>query len=128
MAGNSWQQPVAGQYSVGSLHYCTSVTVVGGADPASTGTWVTSLSAHTPEGCKAVDLRLIVGSGTTAGRTLSIRDPGDAWSTIIASNPSTSVQGRGNGVGFLDSSRNLRWTVNNSDVDSVSIILNGYYI
>ncbi len=129
MAGNSWQQPVAGEPSRGTLHNVTGyvIKVVDAFDPTTTATVVTDLSSYVPAGCSAVALRTSVVSAT-AGRNLWIRDPSDLQTSHGCTNETAGGTGRGDGIGYLDSSLNLRWKVDNSDVSSVTIWLTGYYI
>ena len=65
MAGNSWQQPVAGEPSLGTMHPCAANLVVN-IDPVDTN-WsaAVDISAVVPAGTKAVYCSLELRSANT---------------------------------------------------------------
>jgi len=126
---NSWQSPVAGEPSLGTLHPLTNWTEkpVDGVDPTTTVLQTIDCTSYVPNGCRAVHVRCAMVA-STAGRGLWIRDPDNLKTTVNCMNTSTTIESTADGIGYLDASRNLYWKVDNTDVTSVSIWLTGYYI
>lgn len=69
MAGNSWQQPVAGEPACGTLHFLSTgaVTIRNNVDPSTSNVYTDDLSSYIPVGSKAALFigRLSNGGGST---------------------------------------------------------------
>jgi len=128
MAGNSWQQPVSGQPSLGTLHYCASTVLVNNVDPAGTGVTAVDCSGSVPVGCKAIHIQCHVRSNTTAGRTLRIHDSDGSTQRWDVAEPVVNIYACGSGIAYLDASRNMYWSASNADVNLVYIAMDGYFI
>lgn len=122
MAGNSWQQPVSGEPSWGSMHPHLE-TIVDTYDPTTTND-ITVTCTNVPTGTKAIFGWFRFYS--TNARYLSIKDASaNTWSKgqNIAAN---------NAYGYfcvpLDSGKQFKYAVNNTDVSVVDIIMCGYFI
>jgi len=129
---NSWQQPVSGEPSAGTLHLLYDDQVLGTGAPA---TWanVTTYDASSivPVGAKAVLLAL-------AARTNS----GNATTVYVADSGGTTVYQRfqleGSGAVFerfawsalvpLDANRKFYLSKSTSDISAVRVDVVGYYI
>ena len=119
---NSWQQPVAGEPSLGTGHFHTETIL--NVDPASTAIQTLDISAYVPAGTKAVR-----GWGTfvsaTAGRTIQLTNAGG-----------TAVYGKSYTIAgattpfvwecAVDANRNIYWVVSNADVSSLLLYLVRY--
>ena len=125
MAGNSWQQPVAGEPSWGSPHTHVE-TLVDSADPASTGN-VTVTCSNVPTGATGIFGFCSVLSATTAGRALFIKD---SSGNIFAGsrNPTTAIRGYTSFQVPLNSSKQFLYSVDNADVNDVDIFMGGYFL
>jgi len=124
MAGNSWQQPVAGEPSLGTGHFHPGIIL--NVDPASTALQTLDISAYVPVGTKKVS-----GWGTfvsaTAGRTVQLEDAAD---TIVYAK-SYTVAGATKDFSWecaVDADRKIYWKVSNTDVSSLLLYLVDYYI
>ena len=79
MAGNSWQQPVAGEPSCGTLHFVASPTdanVYTNTTPTA-GTWYTVTFTGIPAGTKAV-IAFVYGADSAAAGYMFYRPYGSA--------------------------------------------------
>jgi hypothetical protein len=122
---NTFQSPVPGEPSLGESHYHYEELV--SVDPASTADQTVTV-ANVPAGTKAIEGRMRVLSNTTAGRTLSIKDPTDGNVVDYVSNPTTAIYGRSHFKVRLNSSRQFIWSVDNTDVSLVGIVMTFYEI
>jgi hypothetical protein len=123
MMANSWQSPVAGEPSWGTLHRHREVLV--SADPASTGSSIVTVT-NVPSGAKGIDGYMSIGSGT-AGRLLQVKDvAGNVWSAIT--NPTTAIRGFSSFRVPLDANKQFVWNVDNADVTSVLITMTTYFL
>ena len=125
---NSWQQPVAGEPSCGTLHLCPFTQVLS-TDPADTSIHALDLSAVVPVGTKAVFIEARIASATTAGRNLLLYAADGTTPQWLVRNPIVSASNwPGHGVAYLDASRNMYWQASSTDVSSVVIAVMGYFI
>ena len=123
MAGNSWQQPVAGEPSWGSPHTHVE-TLVNAANPGNTSD-VTVTCTNVPTGTKGIWGYATIG-GVTTGRVLNIKDSsGNVWRAIYEAYGTT---GEGSFFVPLNSSKQFLYNVDNADVSAVSIHLRTYFI
>ena len=106
---NSWQQPVAGEPSLGTPH--PHIDTVINTDPGATTLQTVSLAAYVPVGTKAVALQLALTS-TTAGDFAAFKDSTDTlfYATIRAQ--VANLQTDGWVIVPVDSNRNIYWKVN----------------
>lgn len=124
MAGNSWQQPVAGEPSWGTFH--THFEELVNTDPSSTGDQTVTCT-NAPTGTNGIVVRITISSATTAGRYVDVKDSsGNIW--YRCANPSTAIGGRGETLVPLNASKQFLWSVPNVDVSSVILVMLGYYI
>jgi hypothetical protein len=125
MAGNSWQQPVAGEPSWGTPHTHIEA-LVDAYDPAATTDYTVTV-ANVPTGTNGIGGWCDVLSATTAGRSLYIKDASaNTWTRI--SSISTAIPGRGRFLVPLNASKQFKWAVSGTDVNAVTIELTEYYI
>lgn len=128
MAGNSWQQPVAGEPSVGSLHLITPVQV-DTRDPTGSGYVVIDCSAYIPQGA-------LVGYFSLQATATAVPNPAALYRAtsdtsvcyIIArtmvANSANTVFGN---VG-LTSNRTVAVYSPSSALSNITTTLMGYYI
>jgi hypothetical protein len=124
MAGNSWQQPVSGEPSLGTPHY-HAATLVDNGDPAVT-TDITVTVSDVPTGTKAI-YGYCAFSSSTAGHTLQIKNSGGT----VCSQSRIQVNGQYMEFPFivdLDSSKQFKYAVSNAAVNGVYILLRFYFI
>ena len=125
MAGNSWQQPVAGEPSCGTPHRKYNLAL--DVDPASTAVQTLDLSALVPVGTKAVAVMLVMQS-TNAGDYLRICDSGNTEIYGYALAQVANVYCSGYCIAPVDSSRYIYWVINNARVVVARIYLQYYFI
>jgi len=107
----------------------TPVSLVTAADPANTNWNNVDVTANTSARCYAISVVCLIKSATTVGRVLYVAKNGDdtTATTLVAQNPATAVFGFGACIVEVDADQVFQWSVNNADVNSVSIIMNGYF-
>ena len=125
MAGNSWQQPVAGEPSLGTLH--KHFNAILGVDPGDTNWHAVDCSGQVPVGCKAIQ---VSASLTSAGGVRNVKfssaSAGDEDMNIHMS--VTGQRQWGDGVLYLDSSYQFWYQVDNADVSNLLVRITGYFI
>ena len=109
--------------SWGDFH--TKIATLYDGDPT-TATEQTITVSDVPAGAKGVYGYCRVGSATTAGRYLAIRDS-DSNNWAVTRNISTSLTGYTSFIVPLNSNRQFKWAVENADVNDCAIYLRGYW-
>ena len=125
MAGNSWQQPVAGEPSWGTphLHYVQALST----NPADTNITELDLSAYVPVGTKGV-IGWMQSDSTTANDNVYILN---AAGTEFYGRVIHEVANIFNSAMFIspvDSARKIYWKASNARVISLTIHLVVYFI
>ena len=125
MAGNSWQQPVAGEPSVGTphVHYAQLYT----GDPADTNWHSIDLTAQVPVGTKAIDIEASIQETAGVSRLLSISNA-SGGTAFRRARTISSQQGYCGGLMPISADYKIWWYVDNADVDNVTINMVAYYI
>jgi len=122
--GNSWQSPVTGEPSLGTMHLHPGTIL--DTDPASTSVQTLDISAFVPVGTK-----LVRGWGTfvsaTAGRTIQIVNAG-ATEVYAKSYSVAGATKDFSWEGAVDANRNIYWVVSNTDVSALLLYLVEYSI
>lgn len=125
MAGNSWQQPVSGETSVGTPKWHWKELYNG--NPSAT-TWQTiDLTSEVPVGASMISVVGTFQETGGAGRIIEISNA-TAGTAYITDSLNGSFAQQFSGFLPLTSSRILCWNVDNADVDSVIINMSTYFL
>lgn len=125
MAGNSWQQPVAGEPSWGTFH-THKETLVNSVNPSNTVT-TTVTCASVPWGVVGISgYARVYDNGNTKYILYLMDEDDDIWATIRQYNDNTS--GYGHFMVPLDENKRFYWWVSNAGVDAVDIFMRGYWL
>ena len=128
MAGNSWQQPVAGEPSWGTFHPHYSADVLNNVDPADTNWTAVDLSGHVPVGAKMVKIRVQCLSATTGHRMQfsGNSDGAQLWLTCYINTGSAINEVQGDVP--LSTERYIYRRANNAGIYGLYLTVLGYYI
>ncbi|MFA5376766.1 MAG: hypothetical protein WC455_13540 [Dehalococcoidia bacterium] len=124
---NSWQQPVAGEPSCGTLHPHFKELVTNGTPAA--GYYNVDVSAEVPVGTKAILLEVNHASAA-AGRYISVLTnstptPTSAFLYVIIA--VANQQASGSGIAFLTANRTFTYRASNTTL-GLYIRMHGYFI
>jgi hypothetical protein len=126
MPGNSYVQPVAGEPSLGTLHYLAANVAILNTDPADTNWHSIDLSAYIPAGAGAVKLYGQWTSGNVRNVQLS-----DSTGGVVRHQgyvPASNGYWSGTFDCKCSSARLIWWKAENADITNITLTLVGYFI
>jgi hypothetical protein len=126
MAGNSWQQPVAGEPSLGTLHYLAANVAILNGDPGDANWHSIDLSSYIPAGAGAVK---IYGQwvGTNI-RSVQLSDSNAGVIRHLGYIPVANGYWSGTFDCKCSSARLIWWKAENADITNITLTLVGYFI
>ena len=124
MAGNSWQQPVAGEPSAGTFHPKYAL-IMNNVDPADTNWHEVDISASVPVGTKAI---FVTGQFTTTVATNYQMSNANGGSSYIVNVAATNGYGGVCGIVPVSSTRTVWYKVGNAGVSGIYTYMSGYFI
>ena len=124
MAGNSWQQPVAGEPSCGTLHWHSAV--IYNADVADTNWHSIDLSAQIPAGAKAVKCHYEFTS--TGSHYIRFSNASAGTTYHQADCPIANGYATGQFDCPISSDLKLWWIGQSASIGTLTLTLDGYFI
>ena len=126
---NSWQQPVAGEPSLGTLHPCAA-TVVVSTDPADAN-WsaAVDISAVVPVGTKAVYCQLELRSANTTayyGQVAGDTTPSSPYLKGLCGSVASVSNQYVYGWVYLTSGLNLYWQAQSANISVLKVTIMAY--
>ena len=127
MAGNSWQQPVAGEPSLGTPHFHRWNSGI--AVPAGTGQQTLSLVGQVPTGTKAVFCYMgVMSAGVSSAKWIQVEDAAGNRTAWSGRNQVANAMISGSGFAPVDGNLNMFWRVGDVALTGIELVIVPYFI
>lgn len=125
MAGNSWQQPVAGEPSVGTFHFHYAI-VLSASDVPDANWHELDISAQVPVGTKAVHVWIQATSSNGTDEFYA----GDGTNRLVNTGyvQNAGQYPAGSGIIPVSATRTIQYKASNARIYGAYIFLTGYYL
>ena len=128
---NSWQSPVSGEPSLGTLHPITSWLTAINIGATAVGWYNLALPAGLPAGHRGIQISFEVTAGATPGGYFLVSRQGTADTTGLNAYTYTQVAGlksAGSGPVRIASGENIYYHVGGQNIAAATVYIVGYYI